>query len=170
LCACTRKLGASPYTECPPPWLLTSWRGLTKLFETGNLQNPIALVAISSEIAFQRFFLARVNAALRADSRRLRVAAALRPAARRFRVNAPCWAGVSLALGFALRFAFMVFLLSEVTARSRIMARCGIPYSLSRAQGLQRKVGTIHDELNNARSTDVMERHARSERITNSLA
>jgi len=54
----------------------------------------------------QRLFLARVVAALRADSRRLRVAAALRPAARRLRVNAPCWAGVSLALGFA----FMVSL------------------------------------------------------------
>ena len=49
----------------------------------------------------QRLFLARVNAALRAVSRRLRVVAALRPAARRFRVNAPFWPGVSLALDLA---------------------------------------------------------------------
>jgi hypothetical protein len=45
--------------------------------------------------------MARVNAALRAVSRRLRVVAALRPAARRFRVNAPFWPGVSVALGLA---------------------------------------------------------------------
>lgn len=54
----------------------------------------------------QRLFLARVNAALRADSRRLRVVAALRPAARRFRVNAAFWPGVSVAFGLV----FMVSL------------------------------------------------------------
>jgi hypothetical protein len=54
----------------------------------------------------QRLFLARVTAALRAASRRLRVVAALRPAARRFRVIAPFWPGVSVTLGLA----FMVSL------------------------------------------------------------
>ena len=49
----------------------------------------------------QRLFLARVAAALRAASRRLRVAAAFRPAARRFRVIAAFWPGVSLTLGLA---------------------------------------------------------------------
>jgi hypothetical protein len=47
----------------------------------------------------QRLFLARVAAALRAVSRRLRVVAALRAAARFFRVNAPFWPGVSVASG-----------------------------------------------------------------------
>ena len=54
----------------------------------------------------QRLFLARVTAALRAASRRLRVVAAFRAAARRFRVIAPFWAGESVTLGLA----FMVFL------------------------------------------------------------
>jgi hypothetical protein len=49
----------------------------------------------------QRLFLARVTAALRAASRRLRVVAALRPAARRFRVIAAFWPGVSVTLGLA---------------------------------------------------------------------
>jgi len=49
----------------------------------------------------QRFFLARVKAALRADARRLRVTAPLRAAARRFRVTAAFWAGDSLGFGLA---------------------------------------------------------------------
>ena len=56
----------------------------------------------------QRLFLARVTAALRAASRRLRVVAALRPAARRFRVIAPFWPGVSVTLGLAfIGFPFL---------------------------------------------------------------
>lgn len=53
----------------------------------------------SAEAGAQRLFLARVTAALRAASRRLRVVAALRPAARRFRVIAAFWPDVSVTLG-----------------------------------------------------------------------
>lgn len=63
----------------------------------------------------QRLFLARVNAALRADSRRLRVAAPLRAAARRFRVIAAFWPGVSLALGLAF--------MGSLPLRSSVMLR-----------------------------------------------
>lgn len=59
-----------------------------------------------------REFLARVDAALRAVSRRSRVAPALRPAARRFRVNAAFWPGVSEALDLV----FMVFSLPHFGA------------------------------------------------------
>jgi hypothetical protein len=95
----------------------TSSKTLSKVSASPHTAIALAIDAIPLAITgpnlLQRLLLARVNAALRADARRLRVAAALRPAARRFRVNAPCCAGVSLALRLALGFAFMIFLLSE---------------------------------------------------------
>ena len=88
----------------------------------------------------QRFFLARVNAALRADSRRLRVAAPLRAAARRFRVIAAFWPGVSLALGLAF--------MGSLPLRSSVMLR---PPSHEGGEGAESK--TMRDELHKARSS-----------------
>ena len=72
----------------------------------------------------QRLFLARVTAALRAASRRLRVVAALRPAARRFRVIAAFWPGVSVTLGLAfiggLAFIDLPFLSTAVSCAKLI--------------------------------------------------
>jgi len=112
----------------------------------------------------QRLFLARVNAALRAVSRRLRVVAALRPAARRFRVNAAFWPGVSVALGLVFMNGFPFFLSGQ-----KKPDRCVRPLALpQRVEEWGAESGTMLDELHIARSTRLHGEVTRSKCATHS--
>lgn len=84
-----------------------------------NLSIQVERCEHRSAEAAQRLFLARVTAALRAASRRLRVVAALRPAARRFRVIAAFWPGVSVTLGLA--FMICPFPLNGTKSRAKLI-------------------------------------------------
>jgi hypothetical protein len=91
---------------------LSRSRGLKLSIQVGRCEDRGAEAA-------QRLFLARVTAALRAASRRLRVVAALRPAARRFRVIAAFWPGVSVTLGLA--FMISPFPLNGRKSRAKLI-------------------------------------------------
>ena len=104
----------------------------------------------------QRLVLARVNAALRADARRLRVAAPLRAAARRFRVTAAFWPGVSLALGLA--FMGSLPLRSSVIPRPR----CHNPSPLKRATRERKVKQCVTSFIKLAQAGDMERSHSRA--------